>query len=158
MKIATYSSKVFSVDEQKIYTFGQLSRSSSYTVDEQENGSGKPKLKNKAPGADTMSFSILLKSDYVNVRSEIEDWISMQGKSAIFIIGKEQYGQSKWRLVGVDIADQSFTGSVLSKATLNLSFKEDYVSKKTSTAKNTRNTKDSKVIIARNAPSRGQVV
>jgi hypothetical protein len=142
MKIATYGPKVFSIDEKKIYTFGQVSRSSSYSVDEQENGTSKPKLKNKAPGIEAMSFEVNMKSEYVNVRTEINDWIKMQGKSSYFIIGKEQYGLSKWRLVGVDVSNQTFAGNgQLRSATVSLSFKEDYNPKKSSTAKNTRNIK-----------------
>lgn len=142
MKIATYGPKVFSIDEKRIYTFDQLSRSSSYSVDEQENGTGKPRLKNKAPGVDDMSFSIKLKDEYVNVRDEIDDWIKMQGKSSYFIIGKEQYGMSKWKLIGVNVSDQTFAGNgQIRTATLSLSFNEDFSPKKSSTAKNTRNTK-----------------
>lgn len=142
MKIGTYGSKVFTVSDNSIYTFGAVSRSSSYTTDEQENGSKKPKVKNKAPGVDTLSFPLELRADSVNVRKEVEDWISMQGESHYFIVGKENYGKNKWKLVGVDVSNQEFgPGGILKKASLNLSFKENaYTKKNNSTAQDTRNT------------------
>ena len=84
MKIATYGPKVFSVSTKKIMTFGAVSRSASYNVEEQENGSNKPKLKNKAPGLETMSFELELKHNSVNVRKEVESWIALRGKAYYF--------------------------------------------------------------------------
>lgn len=142
MKIATFGSKVFTVSDKKINTFGTVSRSSSYNVDEQENGTNKPKLKNKAPGLDTLSFDIDLRSEYVNVRNEIEDWIEMQGENHYFIVGNEKYGNNKWKLVGVDISNQEFTlHGVCKSAKISLSFKEYATTKSNSSAKSTRNTK-----------------
>lgn len=142
MKIGTYGNKVFTVSDKKINTFGNISRSSSYNVDEQDNGANKPKLKDKAPGLDSMSFDIELRYDSVNVKKEMEDWLSMQGESHYFIIGKEVYGKNKWKLVGVDISNQEFAmHGVCKKATVSLSFKEAPANKKSNTAKSTRNTK-----------------
>lgn len=142
MKIGTFGSKVFTVSDKKINTFGTISRSSSYSVDEQENGKNKPKSKNKAPGLDTLSFEIELRSESVNVRQEIEDWISLMGESHYFIIGKENYGSNKWKLVGVDVSNQAFMfNGICKNATLSLSLKENAFSKKNSNAKSTRNTK-----------------
>lgn len=143
MKIATYGPKVFSVSDKIVNTFGAVSRSSSYKVDEQDNGSNKPKVKAKAPGLEDMSFGIELKSEYVNVRKEIESWFALQGKSYYFIVGKEKYGQHKWALIGVDVSDQEFSAKgLLRSAHVNLSFKEmAKATKSTVTAKSTRNTK-----------------
>ncbi len=143
MKIATYGPKVFSISADMINTFGAVSRSSSYNVEEQENGTNKAKLKNKAPGLETMAFELQLRNDFVNVRDEIESWLVLQGKSYYFIVGNEKYGTNKWELIGVDITNQEFTlRGVLKKATVSLNFKE-MVSTVTNnvTAKQTRNTK-----------------
>jgi hypothetical protein len=142
MKIGTYGPKVFTVSDKKINTFGSVSRSASYNVEEQENGTGKPKLKNKAPALETLSFSIELRSDSVDVRKEIESWIKLQGKSYYFIIGKEKYGMNKWELVGVDVSNQEFMiKGLLKSATISLNFKENVAKKKSTDAKQTRNTK-----------------
>ncbi|BCJ98118.1 phage tail protein [Anaerocolumna chitinilytica] len=142
MKIGTFGSKVFSVSDNKINTFGNISRSANYNTEEQENGGSKPRLKNKAPELESMSFEISLRSDFSNVRREIDEWIQMKGKAYFFIIGKETYGLNKWELVGVEISNQEFAaGGILKKATLSLSFKESITSKKANTAKQTRNTK-----------------
>lgn len=143
MKIGTYGPKVFTISDKKINTFGIVTRTSSYEVEEQENGSEKPKLKNKAPALDTLSFNIELRADSVNVRKEVESWIQLKGKSYYFIVGKEKYGANKWKLLAIDISNQEFTvNGILKKATLGLSFKENVNTTKSSkTAKQTRNTK-----------------
>lgn len=142
MRIGTFGSKVFTVSDHKINTFGLVTRSSSYNVDEQENGLEKPKLKNKAPGLDSLSFDIELRAEYVNVRKEIDDWISMKGESHYFIIGQEKYGQNKWKLINVDISNQEFAiDGICKRATIGLSFKEHITATKTSSAKSTRNVK-----------------
>lgn len=142
MRIATYGSKVFTVSSDKIYTFNNLTRSVGYTVEEQENGTDKPKLKNKAPKLEDLSFEIELKSESVNVRAEIKSWISMVGESHYFILGKDKYGSNKWKLTDVNVSNQEvILGGNLKKATLSLSLKEDASTAKNSSAKSTRNAK-----------------
>lgn len=143
MNIATWGSKIFKVSSKKVYTFSDMSRSASYNTEEQENGTKKPKLKNKAPALETMSIKVELSYLYCDVRKEIQSWINLQGKYYYFIIGSEQYGTNKWELVGVDASEQKFAvGGTLKSATLSLSFKEKVVKKTSSkTAKQTRNAK-----------------
>jgi hypothetical protein len=142
MKVATYGSKVFTVSSKKIYTFNSLTRTAGYNVEEQENGTNKPRLKKKAPELESMSFDIELKSDSVNVRAEIKSWIAMVGESHYFILGKDKYGSNKWKLTDVNVADHEVVfGGGLKKATLSLSFKEDPGTSKSSSAKSTRNAK-----------------
>lgn len=142
MKVATYGSKVFTVSSNKIYTFNGLTRSAGYSVEEQENGTNKPKLKKKAPELENMSFNIELRADSVNVRAEIKSWIAMVGESHYFILGKDKYGSNKWKLTSVNVPDHEvgLEGELI-KATLNLSFKEDSGSTISISAKSTRNAK-----------------
>ncbi len=142
MKVATYGEKVFAVSSNKIYTFDSLSRTAGYNVEEQDNGTGKPKLKKKAPKLETMTFNIKLKADSVNVRAEIKSWISMVGESHYFILGKDKYGTNKWKLIDVNVSDHEIIlGGNFKEAVLSLSFEEDPAPSKSNSAKSTRNTK-----------------
>ena len=142
MKVATYGSKVFTVSSNKIYTFQGLTRVAGYGVEEQENGTNKPKLKNKASELETLSFNVELNSNSVNVRAEIKSWIAMIGESHYFIIGKDKYGSNKWKLIDVNVTDHEVVlGGDFKKATISLSFKEDAGTVRSSSAKSTRNTK-----------------
>ena len=143
MKIATFGKKVFKVSSNSIMTFGAVSRTAGFKVDEQENGKKKPLLKNKGPELETLSFPISLNASFVDVPKEIDSWIKLLGSSYYFIIGNKKYGNNKWELINCDISEQEFTrDGVIKSAQLSLSFKEKVVKTSTkSTAKTTRNTK-----------------
>lgn len=143
--IASWGPKNFIVNPKSIYTFDKITRSSSYTTEDKENGSKKPKLKNKHPNLEEMSFSIALNARCLkyNILKEIDSWASLCGKSYYFIIGNTSYGNHKWELVGSNATEQilNIYGNIIS-AKIELSFKErpGKMSKSTK-AKNTRNTK-----------------
>lgn len=143
MIIATWGNKVFKVSSDKVNTFSGLSRKSSISTEEQENGNKKPKLKNKAPTLETMSFKEDLKYQFCDVLKEINSWINEKGKYYYFILGSSQYGTNKWELIDIDVSNQVIgVDGILRSATLSLSFKEKVVSKSSNkTAKQTRNLK-----------------
>jgi hypothetical protein len=142
MKIGTFGPKVFTITDKHINTFKSLARSSGYNVEEEDNGTGKPKLKKKSPSLETLSFDIELRSDFADVGKEIESWIGLKGDSYYFIVGREKVGSNQWMLTNVDTSNiEILPGGKIKKASLSLSLRENSITVKNSTAKSTRNAK-----------------
>ena len=149
--IAFWGPKTFEVNSNVVYTFDKITRSTSFSVEDKENGKKKPKLKNKHPDLEEMSFSIYLNARLLryNVREEIESWASLCGKAYYFIVGNKAYGNHKWKLVSSSATEQKVNvyGDFIS-AKIDLNFKECPGSAKKS-AKSTRNTKSNAAIKSR---------
>lgn len=145
---ASWGNKKFEVNSKTVYTFDKISRTASYNVEEKTNGKHKPKLRNKNPALEDMSFSINLNARFMktSIESDIESWKELMGKSYYFLIGNKAYGKHKWELISINITEQkaSKAGAIIS-AKLEISMKEkpshSYTSKKKSNAKSTRNSK-----------------
>lgn len=128
MSIAVFSSKVFQVELNKIYTFGDLKYSSSLETEKQDSEGSKPSTYLKGPGLDSFSIKMMLDSTFgINPRAEWEEWqdIMNAGIAYAFILGSKPLGPNKWLLVKVDpdnfITDNS--GNILSLE-LSLQFDE----------------------------------
>lgn len=146
--IASWGNKKFEVNSKTVYTFDKISRSASYNVEEKTNGKHKPKLRNKNPSLEDMSFSVNLNAQFMktSIENDIESWKELIGKSYYFLLGKKVYGKHKWELISINVTEQKATktGAIIS-AKLEISMKEkpssSPISKKKANAKSTRNSK-----------------
>jgi phage protein U len=104
MAIASFSSKVFQVNSNKMYTFQEFQYTSSLQTDKQDVAGSKPSTYNKGPDLDSMSFKLVLDVAFgVNPRKEWDSWkaIMNSGMAYPFILGGRALGSYKWLLTSV---------------------------------------------------------
>lgn len=147
MAIASFSTKIFEVSGDKIYTFQDLQYSSSLQTEKQDSVGNKPSTYNKGSDLDTMSFKLKLDvSNGINPRNEWEEWKSIldSGVAYQFIMGGKPLGSNNYILVGVKPSDFNIdnVGNFLSLE-LDLSF-EEYVRKGTASTKKSSSKKSTK--------------
>ena len=129
-KILSWNEKTFEVTNDKIYTFRGWSTSSSYEVDEKENGKEMPKDTAKAPGIGSISFEVYLRSDLgMDVKAEYDWWRAEcnKGTTSLLYIGDEQFGKYRWRLTGVSQSELKLAnGGKWQSCKMSLTFGESY--------------------------------
>lgn len=128
MAIATFATKSFQVNSNKIYSFDEFQYSSSLQTDKQDATGSKPSTYNKGPDLDKLSFKIHLDvSQGIKPRQEWEDWktIASKGTAYPFILGGKPLGSNKWLLTNIDASNAVIdnAGHILS-LDLALSFDE----------------------------------
>ena len=132
MAIFKWFEKIFYVSENEILTYCSLSASHSYNTEEKKNGKKMPKTKDVGPGIGTMSISVKLSALTGNdVKAEHDWWVSEceKGSYSYIYMGGERFGNYKWRIKQVDIADLVTIndGTLWKSCTLSISFEEYYV-------------------------------
>lgn len=128
MPIASFGSKVFTVSQNKVFTFDEFSRTSSLNIEEQEVDGQKPSTYIKGSNLDDITLVVpLFKQKNLNVRAVIDEWITIknQAQPQTLIIGNNPMGQNKFLLTSVTISEAVINGNGnFLKAKLELQFKE----------------------------------
>lgn len=128
MSLGSFSSKVFEVSQNKIYTFDEFTRDISINVEDQEVDGSKPSTYIKGTNLEPVSFTIKLRqSNSIDVETEINDWKSIceEGIPYMLFIGDKTVSNNKFLLTGVSLSDNDYiaTGKIM-RSTMKLTFKE----------------------------------
>ncbi|MCI1478124.1 MAG: phage tail protein [Clostridium beijerinckii] len=128
MSLGSFSSKVFEVSQNKIYTFDEYSREISLNAEDQDVDGDKPSTYIKGINLEQVSFNIkLIQSSSIDVEAEINDWknICEAGDPYMLFIGDNPVSNNKYLLTGISLSDNSYTAKgKQNKSTLKLTFKE----------------------------------
>ncbi len=149
MSVASFGTKVFEVNGDKIYTFEDFQYSSSLKTEKQDSTGSKPSTYKQGPELDSISFKLKLDVSFgINPRSEWEEWKSIMesGSAYPFILGGKPLGSNNFLLVGVKPSNFNIdnNGNILG-VELDLSF-DEYVregTEKTSKSSKSKSKKDS---------------
>lgn len=128
MALGSFSSKVFEVNQNKIYTFDEYTRDISINVEDQEVDGDKPSTYIKGISLEGISFNVkLLQSNSIDVETEINDWknICEVKEPYMLFIGNNPVSSNRYLLTGVSLSDNTYIPSgKLIKSTIKLTFKE----------------------------------
>jgi len=124
--------KTLYVTQDEILTYENLSTSHTYNTEEKKNGKKMPKTKDIGPGIGTLSFTIKLSALKGNdVQAEHDWWVAEceKGTYSYIYMGGSKFGNYKWRINKVDMADLVTIndGTLWKSCTLNIGFEEYYV-------------------------------
>ncbi len=130
MILAVFGSRVFEIRPGKILTFDGLQYGSSLATEKQDADGKKPSTYIKGPGLDSLALSVPVKLQAgPDPMAELEGWRSVMHAALpeYLVIGGRPFGQNRWLMIDVQMADTEYDGSAkLTACTLNLKF-EEYV-------------------------------
>lgn len=126
--IATFGSKVFQVDPDKIYTFNGFAYNTALQIEKQDADGTKPSSYLKGVDLDTISLTIKLDAaNGVNPRNEWGEWKKILEAQAThqFILGGVPIGDTNFLLKSVAVSNANIesTGKILA-LDLALEFEE----------------------------------
>lgn len=128
MQLAVFGPKVFSVSQNKIYSFNEFSISGSINKESQERDGKKPATYIKGLGLESFSLSIpLTRQKNIDVRAEFNSWRSIRDTKIpyYFLLGGKPLIPNKFILESVELSDVTISPSgIILKATIQLKFEE----------------------------------
>ena len=124
--IGKFKDKIFTVSNDKIYTFNAFSNSAKLSYEEKEVEGSKSKMYIKGASLQDLSLTIDVTTELgVDVEAEINDWKSYaeSGARDSLYIANKKYGGT-WIVVGVNISDVYNNDKTIISATISVDFKE----------------------------------
>ncbi len=124
--IGKFKDKIFTVSNERIYTFNSLTNNAKLSYEEREVEGSKSKMYIKGASLQDLSLTINLVSELgVDVESEINDWknYAESGARDSLYIANKKYGGT-WIVVGVSISDIINNDKSILSATISVDFKE----------------------------------